>query len=243
MKDDLSNIQYEPIRNFEYAQWFKDVQYTSKTLSESERQECISVIDKTIEQYSSGLPMINDILESNKDRHDEYHEIDRTVTSIILFIILTIIDSMVISKYFILANKDYDKRFMRGKLFVILNEGFKKLYGFNDKSYKKSEWDKLLPLMKYFPEEINRQYQELTYHLERHSKSSSWWKDERNLETLLDAEKLYKSRQEEIIESKVVMDSLKLFRTLMAVSNFLTNVHTCLLNFLIGKYHRSELTE
>lgn len=89
MKEGPSNIQYEPIRNFEYAQWFKNVQYNGKTLSESERKECISVIDKTIEQYSSGLPMINDILESNKDRHDEYHEIDRTVTSIILFIILT----------------------------------------------------------------------------------------------------------------------------------------------------------
>lgn len=243
MKEGLSNIQYEPIRNFEYAQWFKNVQYNGKTLSESERKECISVIDKTIEQYSSGLPMINDILESNKDRHDEFHEIYRTVISIMLFVVVTMIDSMVASKYFILADKDYDRRFMRGKLFVILNEGFKKLYGFNKNTHKKSEWDRLLPLMKYFPEAINRQYQELTFHLKRHSSSSSWWKDERNLETHLDAEKLYKSRREEIIESKVMMDSLKLINTLLAVSNFLANVHSCLLNFLIGKYHRGELTE
>ena len=32
---------------------------------------------------------------------------------------------MVAGKYFILADRDYDRRFMRGKLFVILNEGFK----------------------------------------------------------------------------------------------------------------------
>lgn len=49
------------------------------------------------------------------------------------------IDSMVVGKYFILADRDYDQRFMRGKLFVILKEGFKKLYGFNEKSHKKSE--------------------------------------------------------------------------------------------------------
>ena len=119
----------------------------------------------------------------------------------------------------------------------------KKLYGFNEKSHKKSEWDRLLPIMKYFPEVINRQYQDLTYLLEKQSHTFTWWKDERNFETHLDAEKLYKSRQEEIIESKVMMDSMKLYNTLMAVSNFLGNIHACLLNFLVGKYRRSELSE
>ena len=153
------------------------------------------------------------------------------------------IDSMVAGKYFILADRDYDRRFMRGKLFVILNEGFKKLYGFNDKSHKNSEWNRLLSIMKYFPEVINRQYQDLTYLLEKQSHTSSWWKDERNFETHLDIEKLYKSRQEEIVESKVMMDSMKLFNALMAVSNFLGNVHTCIFNFLVGKYRRGELSE
>lgn len=68
----------------------------------------------------------------------------------------------------------------------------------------------LLTIMKYFPEVINRQYQELTYLLKKQSRTSSWWKDERKYETHLDTEKLYESRQEEIIESKVIMDSLKL---------------------------------
>ena len=123
------------------------------------------------------------------------------------------------------------------------NEGFKKLYGFKEKSHQKSEWEKLNPIMKYFPEEINRQYQELTDLLEKQSNISSWWKDERNHETHLDTEKLYKSRQEEIVESKVMMDSMKLFNTLMAVSNFLGNAHACLYNFLVEKYHRGELSE
>ena len=48
---------------------------------------------------------------------------------------------------------------------------------------------------------------------------------------------------EEIIESKVMMDSMKLFNTLLAVNNFLTNVHACLFNYLVTKYRRGELKE
>ena len=59
----------------------------------------------------------------------------------------------------------------------------------------------------------------------------------------MDTEKLYVSRQEEIIESKVMMDSMKLFNTLLAVNLFLTNVHACLFNFLVGKYKRGELKD
>lgn len=156
---------------------------------------------------------------------------------------MTMIDSMVASKYFILADGDYDRRFMRGKLIVILNEGFKKLYGFNKETYKKSEWDRLMPILSHFPERINRQYQELTYHLEKHAKSSSWWREERNLETHLDVKKLYDSRQKEIIESKVMMDSMKLFSSLQAVNSFLYDLHSCLFKYLVGEYKRGDLEE
>lgn len=235
MNDGFSDIKYAQIREHKYAQWFDEVQYNGKTLSESERKKFISIIDSTIAQYSDGLPLMADIFENTKERHDEYHEIYRTVVSVCLFVLITMIDSMVAGKYFILADHDYDRRFMRGKLFVILNEGFKKLYGFNEKSHKKSEWSRLLSIMKYFPEVINLQYQELTHLLEKQSQTSSWWKDERNFETHLDIEQLYKSRQEEIIESKVMMDSLKLFNALMAVSHFLENVHACLLKKMSQK--------
>lgn len=242
MNEEFADLQYALIREYKYAQWFNEVHYNGKTLSKSERKELISVIDDTIAQYSIGLPLMMSILEDTKKQQDEYHEIDRIVVSVYLFVIITMIDSMVAGKYFILADRDYDRRFMRGKLFVILNEGFKKLYGFNKKSHNKSEWDKLLPIMKHFSKEINSQYQELTHLLEKHSHTSSWWKDERNYETHIDTEKLYKSRQEEIIESKVMIDSMKLFNTLLAISHFLSNIHACLLNFLIRKYKRGELS-
>ena len=243
MNDDLANIHYSPVWSYNYSLRFQEVEYEDKTLSDAERKEFVSVIDEAIEQYVKGLPIMYNGLETFSDQHNEYHMIYHTVTSIMLFVLLTTIDCMVASKYFILADKDYDRRYMRGKMRVILNEGFKRLYGFDEKTYKNSEWDRLLPLLGHFPEEINRQYRDLTYHLERHAKSSTWWKEERNLETHLDAVKLYESRQEEIVESHVMKDLIKLFSTLTAISDYLGNVHAYLFNFLVDKYKRGELIE
>lgn len=241
MNEDLSDIQYSPIRNYNYAQLFESVDYNGKKLTDEERSELVTIIDETISQHSSGLPLIQDVLESGRNQHDEYHVIDNTVASVMLFLTLTMTDCLAAGKYFILADTDYDRRFMRGKMMVILNEGFKRIYGFDTKTQKKSEWNRLKPLMEHFPAVIQNQYEELTHRLEGHAQSSSWWRDERNLETHLDAEKLYLSRQEEVIESKVMMDNLKLYNTLLAANEFLTNVHTCLLNYLVEKFKRGEL--
>lgn len=241
MNEDLINIHPKPIQNNQYAHWFQEVQYNGTTLSDEERKEFVAMIDETINEYTQGLPLMQGVLEHFNDKHNEVHQIYQTLVSVMLFVLMTQIDIMVSCKYFIMANKDYERQFMRGKLMVILNEGFKRLYGFDEKTYKKSEWEKLLSLMRYFPEEINRQFQELTYLLQKHSKSSTWWREERNLETHMDAVKLYESRKEEIIESKVVIDSTKLFCSLMAVSDYMANLHTCLYNYLVEKYQRGEL--
>ena len=243
MTEDINDFHYWPIKDYKYAQWFQETQYNGKVLNDIEKNDYIKMIDEAIADYSGGLPLIYDELERIKKNFDEYHNLDRALNSFLLFVLITMIDSMVASKYFILADKDYDRRYMRGKLQVILNEGFKRLYGFKTNNHKNSEWDCFLPYLKHFPEAINLQYQELTYHLERFSQESSWWKDERNYETHLLAAELYKSRQTEIIESKVMMDSLKLFSTFLAVFNFLMNAHACLTNFLVRKYERGEIKE
>lgn len=242
MKEERSYYPYSPVIDYNYSQWFKEVQYNGKELSDSERKEFVAHMDGCISQYSEALPVMHGMLEDIKDRNDEFHVIQHAIISSLFFVHITMIDSMVASKIFIQVDQDYDRRFMRGKLFVILNEGFKKLYGFDSKTHKKSVWDKLLPLMKPFPESINHQYQELTFLLEKQAKSSSWWKDERNRETHLDAESLYNSRQEEVIESKVIIDTMKLFEALLAVSNFLSNTHACLVNYLIIDHNKSNFT-
>ena len=237
----IERPSFSSIRNHPYEQWFRDVRYNGKSLNAEERKDYVAVADETMVGFYEGLPMITSEIERIKDLHDEYHEIYRTLLSVMLFVLMTMIDNLAISKYFILADKDYDRRFMRGKMKVILNEGFKKLYGFHEGN--KSKWNELGAILKFFPEEIHRQYQELSSLLEKHSKSSSWWKNERDLETHLDTEKLYASRCEDIVESKVMMDSLKLFNALFSVFGFLLNMHVCVNNFLLDKYQRGELRE
>lgn len=241
MSDEIHNIQYSPIRNYRYDLFFRDVKYNGTVLNQSERAEFTNVSDETIADHSKGLPLTNQILVSIKDRNDDFHIIQRTIVSVMQFVLITLIDDMVICKYFILADTDYDKRFMRGKMKVILNEGFKQLYGFGEKAHKESEWHRLEPILKYFPDEIKQQYIHLTNLLNQHSITSTWWRDERVAETHLDAEKLYASRCEEVNESKVMMESLKLFDTLFAVDLFLTNMHACLRNSLVEMYLRGEI--
>ena len=245
MNDNLDNIQFKPVWNYNYSQWFQEVQYEDKTLSDEERRDFVAFLDQTIERYSEGIPLMREALENAKELLDEYHELERLVVSIMFFVLITMIDSLVASKYFLLADKDYDRRFMRGKLMVILNEGFKRLYGFGTKNKDKntkSEWAKLHPWMKRFPAVVQSQYRELSALL-KNDANSSWWKNERDFEVHLDVVNLDASRQVVIVESKVIMDMKKLFKRLQAVNGFLSNVHTCLFNYLVGKYKRGELIE
>ena len=217
------------------------MEYNGRTLNKEEREEFVKVIDDTVATFTSGLPLLTEELKRSEDLMDDYHRICYVVYSVSLFVVMTMCDCMVAGKYFILAETDYDKRFMRGKMKVILNEGFKKLYGYIEKNKKESEWFRLLDCMKFFPEIINRQYQDLTFQMEQHSKISTWWKDERNYETHIDSEKLYDSRMVEIEESKEMMETLRLYDALFAVNHFLTNVHACLRNYLVEKYRRGEI--
>ena len=243
MNEVLYSLTFSPIRDYRYAQWFQRIAYNGKILSAEERKEFVNVIDETVSTFTYGLPLLADELEKNETLDDDYHRICRVVYSVSLFVVMTMSDCMVAGKYFILAENDYDKRFMRGKMKVILNEGFKKLYGYIEKNKKVSEWFRLLDYMKFFPEVINRQYQDLTFLLEKESKASSWWKDERNYETHIEAEKLYASRMEEIEESKEMMETLRLYDALLAVNHFLTNAHAWLRNYLVDKYRRGEIKE
>lgn len=243
MNEDIINAYYSPIWNHRYEQWFQERHYNEDKFSDVDRKEYLELVDDATSHYLSGLPMTQGALDWFKNSQDEYHVTYCVVISAIQFILITMIDGMVLSKYFLLADKDYERSLLRGKMKVILNEGFKKLYGFDKKTHNKSEWNKLASVLKYFPDKIKRQYQHLSSLLEKHATSSSWWKDERDVETHLDSEKLYVSRCEKIKESQVIIDFLKLFETLNAVNLFLSNMQICLNNYLFYKFQCGELQD
>lgn len=230
---ETDTIQYAQIREYNFKEYFQEFQYNGKVINDDERKEFIKGLDESIAQYSEGFPLIKEGLDNYKDNDNDFLKAYRIVLSVYLFVLITSIDCLVISKYFLLADKDYDKRFMRGKMKIILNEGFKKLYGFDEKSRKNTEWRKLITAVELCPDIIKRKYADLSEKLQAHSETSSWWKEERDVETHLDAEGLYESRCEEISESKVMMDVTKLFATLYAIQLFMTNVHACFHNTML----------
>ena len=231
--NETDTIQYAQIREYNYKEYFHEFQYNEEVISDDERKEFIKEFDAAIAIYSEGLPLLKEGIDSLKGIDDKFYKDYRTLESVYQFIIITTIDCFVISKYFLLADKDYDKRFMRGKMKVILNEGFKKLYGFDERTKKKSEWRKLGGVMEYFPMSYQFEFKQLSYLLDKHSQSSSWWKDERDVEIHLDAEGLYDSRCEDIVESKVMIDAVKLLNTLYAIQLFITNVHAYFHNTML----------
>lgn len=87
-----------------------------------------------------------------------------------------------------------------------LNEGFKKLYGFNKDGYKSSYCAKLEQIINRFFHRFKGEFKELMSDFEQLSKDS-WWKDERDAEVHIDVTKLYALRHEEINERKVAMEA------------------------------------
>ena len=96
----VGKIRYSSILNHRYEQFFRDVQYNGKKLNASERKKDIAVVDETISDFSNGLPLMKNTLESITDKHDEFHDIQRTIVTVMLFVLITMIDSMVLGKYF-----------------------------------------------------------------------------------------------------------------------------------------------
>lgn len=243
MKEDLKDVQFHPIIMTDFREFFVDYKFNGRSLNNKERQDVIQVFNRVISDYKSGLPLVYDSLSCYKGRTDPFGILNYTIDSIYLFSLITMLDFHIVGKQFISTDDDYEKRFMRGKMFVILNEGFKKLYGFNGNNHKKSEWAKLTPLFEYFPKVIQQQYIDLTYNLDMLSKTSTWWEQERCWETHIDAESLYASRNEPLNESQVMIESLKLYGALRAVNLFLKNAGAILTNTLIEKYRNGELTD
>lgn len=243
MNKDLDNIKLRPINDINFRNLFPDLKQTDVTLNWKTRREVIKIIDERINVCVSGLKLISDNLKGLQTEDSGFSKIIIALHSFFFFTVQTTADCWVAFKYFVLAKNDYDRSYMRGKLKVVLNEGFKKLYGFTSKGKKESEWAKLSGLLSQLPlpRVVYQQYHQLNNILERQSQISTWWREERDIETHLDSFKLYESRQEVINESKVMIDASRLLDALDAVGQFADNLNICIVNYLLIKYKRGEL--
>lgn len=238
----VNDLLIYPLYDYHYTSWFEKINPNGSTLNAAQRQELVRMIDADV---VTNVEFIRLITESQKEfevKDSDYYKIELVITNAWLFTAQTSADCMVACKYFLLANTDYDRRFMRGKLQVILNEGIKKLVGFKSDENKGKVWTSVAGIMNHFTgSEYRRQFAELDALLKRHASSSNWWWKERNAETHLDALEILKSRQRELDESTVMLESMQLIGAIDAVSHFLQNLHAGLTNWLNDLYkHHPE---
>ncbi len=189
--------------------------------------------EETIRDFSESIEGFYELSQEFKPSPNKDHDkISKTVLDVGIFTSYTFCDCVVLLKHFVLSSNAYDKSLFRGKLKVLLNEGFKSLYGFNDKQRKRSYYIKLGEIMNYFPG-FQLEYDSILLKLKQLSEQSTWWKDERNTEVHLDMSQLYKTRHEEINESKVAMESQLLIGLLVQINKLMGRMHQAYIDYMV----------
>ena len=210
-----------------------NIYYNNKVLSAQEREEFRIRAEETIEIFTESIDGFCELYQEYKPSQNKVHDkITKTVLDVGIFTCYTYCDCTVLLKHFILSTDLYEKRLFRGKLKVLLNEGFKCLYGFNDKQRKRSYYIKLGEIMNYF-QGFQLEYDSILLKLKQLSEQSTWWKDERNTEVHLDMSQLYKTRHEEINESKVAMESQLLIGLLVQINKLMGRMHQAYIDYMV----------
>lgn len=210
-----------------------NIYYNNKVLSAQEREAFRIMSEETIRDFSESIEGFYELSQEFKpSQNKEYDKITKTVLDVGIFTSYTFCDCVALLKHFVLSSNTYDKSLFRGKLKVLLNEGFKNLYGFNDKQREKSYYIKLGEIINHFPD-FKSEYNSILLRLKQLSEQSTWWKDERNIEVHLDMTQLYKSRHEEINESKVAMEAHLLIDLLVQINKLMGRMHQAYINYMM----------
>ena len=210
-----------------------NIYYNNKVLSAQEREAFRIMSEETIRDFSESIEGFYELSQEFKpSQNKEYDKITKTVLDVGIFTSYTFCDCVALLKHFVLSSNTYDKSLFRGKLKVLLNEGFKSLYGFNDKQREKSYYIKLGEIINHFPD-FKSEYNSILLRLKQLSEQSTWWKDERNIEVHLDMTQLYKSRHEEINESKVAMEAHLLIDLLVQINKLMGRMHQAYIDYMI----------
>ncbi len=206
--------------------------YNNKILSPQEREEFRKLSDECITEFSASIDGIYQLAkEFSLSGNSGSNQINDTLTDVCIFIGISFCDCIVLTKLFVMATNSYEKSCLRGKLKVLLNESFKKLYGFNEKGYKDSYCAKLEQIISMFPA-FEYEFRSILSDLAHFSKNS-WWKEERNAEVHIDVHKLYASRHKEINESKVAMEAVQLFGIYNRFTNLMKRLNQMYINYMM----------
>lgn len=206
--------------------------HKNKVLNEQERTELCSMIDGFVKEFSESIDAVHKLAEDIETSENEwYKNTNREFIAIGIFVAYCFCDISLMTKQFVQSSNPYERAFLRGKLQVLLNESFKKLYGFSQTAQCNSYFARLKKLSELFPL-FENEIKNFETKLRGYSTKDTWWKDERDAEVHLDIEKLHQYRHEEVDESKVVLETLPLIDIFNEMNVLLEILHKVFIAYL-----------
>lgn len=132
-------------------------------------------------------------------------------------------DFAVLFHQFLSSDLLYERKYAMAKLYPLMNESFKQLYGFVDaksglvRISKDAYWTEVQALIPYMNREEKLLHDDLEKRLQEKA-SFNWWRDERSAEVHLDAEGIYKHRCAQNDENKAIKDAMSFYEVLIRTS-------------------------
>ena len=207
-----------------------DIKY-NKVLSQEERAKFNLLADEMTAIFSKSIDGMHELGKSYQDMNNIHHKVSKIICDVSVFVCYAFADCIVLTRLFMNTHDMYEKSLLRGKLKVHMNESFKKLYGFTEKARKESYTAKLQEIIPHF-HGPDKEFAGILADLEEISKRDSWWKEIRSAEVHLDLPILYESRHEEINESQVVMETMRLIPFFIRFNALLPRMNLAHMNYM-----------
>lgn len=220
----------------------QELQYNNKILSQEERVKFNDLADEMIATFSESIDGMYKISKEYTDMNNIQNKVSKIMCDVSVFVSYAFADCVVLTKLFVNTSVAYEKSLLRGKLKVHLNECFKKLYGYTNQSKKVSYAAKLKEIMPHF-HGPDREFARILDDLEEISKRDSWWKEVRCAEVHMDVPILYESRHEEINESLVVMETMRLIEFIIRFNALLPRMNQAHINYMFDHLSAADKVE
>jgi hypothetical protein len=144
-----------------------------------------------------------------------------------LYVSLLSGDFVVLFHQFLSSDFLYERKYAMAKLYPLMNEGFKRLYGFVNENTGQvrlssdAYWKDIQEFVPLMNETEKALYDELEDVLLKKA-SYSWWKDVRDAEVHLDAEKIYKNRCDQEDENVSIRDAMSFYDVLSRTTHLMS---------------------
>ena len=180
------------------------------------KEELVKLLEKTLHDIPDeidGVYRVGELYSNLSGLGVESFEALRKLYDLTLYVELLNGDFVVLFHQFLSSSLIYERKYAMAKLYPLMNEGFKHLYGFvNEKTGQvkilpESKWNDIESLLPLMTKEEKSLFDDLSVALQDKA-SFKWWKEERDNETHLNAVGMYKHRCEQDDEDEAIRDAM-----------------------------------